>query len=80
MREPNITTQSLENQDHETSSSHVEPTNGIAPSSQTSHEAYASQHNEKLPGNNCLKGFFICIFGDSKGFLFGFLGIQKTFD
>ncbi|KAF3955562.1 hypothetical protein CMV_019230 [Castanea mollissima] len=49
VREPNVTTQSLEDQDHGASSSHVEPTNEAAHPSQTSHEAHANQHNEKLP-------------------------------
>ncbi|KAK7816777.1 hypothetical protein CFP56_043703 [Quercus suber] len=48
-REPNVTTQSLEDQDYGASSSHVEPTNEAAHPSQTSHEAHANQHNEKLP-------------------------------
>ncbi|XP_030963877.1 uncharacterized protein LOC115985042 [Quercus lobata] len=49
VREPNVTTQSLEDQDHGASLSHVEPTNEAAHPSQTSHEAHANQHNEKLP-------------------------------
>ncbi|KAL0001478.1 hypothetical protein SO802_015259, partial [Lithocarpus litseifolius] len=49
VREPNVTTQSLEDQDHRASSSHVEPANEAAHPSQTSHEAHANQHNEKLP-------------------------------
>nr|POF22501.1 hypothetical protein CFP56_68391 [Quercus suber] len=49
VREPNVTTQSLEDQDYGASSSHVEPTNEAAHPSQTSHEARANQHNEKLP-------------------------------
>ncbi|KAF3944005.1 hypothetical protein CMV_029486 [Castanea mollissima] len=47
VREPNVTTQSLEDQDHGASSSHVEPTNEAVHPSQTSHEAHANQHNEK---------------------------------
>ena len=42
MREPNVTAHSLENQEHGTSSSHVEPTNRAAPPPQTSEEVYAS--------------------------------------
>ncbi|KAK7840008.1 hypothetical protein CFP56_017329 [Quercus suber] len=49
MREPNVTTHCLENQECGTSSSHVEPTNGAAPPSQPSHGAYASQHSQKIP-------------------------------
>ncbi|KAK9986752.1 hypothetical protein SO802_031703 [Lithocarpus litseifolius] len=49
VREPNVTSQSLEDQDYKTSSSHVEPTNEAAHPSQTSHEANANQHSEKLP-------------------------------
>ena len=48
MREPNVTAHSLENQEHGTSLSHVEPTNRVAPPPQTSEEAYASQHSQKI--------------------------------
>ena len=51
MREPNVTTHSLENQEHGTSSSHVEPTNRAAPPPQTSEEAYASQHQHIIAQN-----------------------------
>ncbi|XP_075666037.1 uncharacterized protein LOC142635859 [Castanea sativa] len=49
VREPNVTTQSLEDHNHGASSSHVEPTNEAVHPSQTSHEAHANQHNEKRP-------------------------------
>ena len=47
---PNVTAHNLENQEHRTSSSHVEPTNRATPPLQTSEEAYASQHSKK---NTC---------------------------
>ncbi|KAK7847175.1 hypothetical protein CFP56_007027, partial [Quercus suber] len=49
VRESNVIAHSLENQEHGTSSSHVEPTNRAAPPPQTSKEAYVSQHNQKIP-------------------------------
>ncbi|KAK7839118.1 hypothetical protein CFP56_018737 [Quercus suber] len=56
VREPNVTARSLENQEHGTSSSHVEPSNRIAPPPQTSKEAYVSQHSQKIPISNCKLG------------------------
>ncbi|KAF3966992.1 hypothetical protein CMV_008958 [Castanea mollissima] len=49
VREPNVTAHGLENQEHGTSSSQVEPTNRAAPPPQTREEAYASQHSQKMP-------------------------------
>ena len=60
MREQNVTTHCLENQEHGTSSSHIEPTNGAAPPSQPSHGAYASQHGQKIPVSDC-KYIFIFV-------------------
>ena len=60
MREPNVTTHSLENQEHGTSSSHVEPTNRAAPPPQTSKEACASQHSKKIHVSDC-KYIFIFV-------------------
>ena len=60
MREPNVTAHSLENQERGTSSSHVEPTNRAAPPPQTSKEAYASQHSQKIPVSDC-KYIFIFV-------------------
>ena len=60
MREPNVTAHSLENQEHGTSLSHVEPTNRVAPPPQTSEEAYASQHSQKITVSDC-KYIFIFV-------------------